>query len=201
MSSEKRRYQLKARAKHQEATRRRIIEATAALHDEVGPARTTVAEIARRAGVQRLTVYNNFPDETTLYEACGAHWMSEHPLPDMSDALSDTDPAERLRRVLEGLYGWYRETALSNEHLQRDRLMLPALDAVMRVRTDQQMAELADTLAAAFELARDTLAVRAAVGLAIDFWTWRRLSSEGMTDAAASLVMMNSVRAAAGLLA
>ncbi|MBA2357350.1 MAG: TetR family transcriptional regulator, partial [Actinobacteria bacterium] len=33
---------------------------TAALHEEVGPARTTIAEIARRAGVQRLTVYKNF---------------------------------------------------------------------------------------------------------------------------------------------
>ena len=60
MSTETRKYSLKARAERQAETRRRIVEATAELHTEVGPAQTTVAEIARRAGVQRLTVYNNF---------------------------------------------------------------------------------------------------------------------------------------------
>jgi len=56
MSSQIRKYELKARAEKQAETRRRIVEATLALHQEVGPARTTVAEIARRTGVQRLTV-------------------------------------------------------------------------------------------------------------------------------------------------
>src|ERR1700730_5964059 len=155
MSIEKRRYRLKARGDQQQATRLRIIEATAALHDEVGPARTTVSEIARRAGVQRLTVYNNFPEESDLFDACGAHWMAEHPFPDMAAAFAADDPAERLRQVLTGLYGWYRGTKRSNEHLQRDRLLMPALDAVMSIRMDQQMASLTDQLAAGFQGARD----------------------------------------------
>jgi AcrR family transcriptional regulator len=200
MSTQRRPYHLKARAEQQGETRRRIVEATAALHDEVGPARTTVVEIARRAGVQRLTVYNNFPDDRSLFEACGAHWMSEHPLPDTSAAFAEDDPAERLRLILTGLYGWYRATERSNEHMQRDRLVLPALDAVMRIRVDRRMAALADALASGFRPARDPAAVRATVALALDFWTWRRLSHEGMTDAAAALVMVDSVRAAAGLL-
>ena len=49
MSSGKRKYEQKARAEAQAETRRKIVEATAQLHEEVGPARTTVAEIARRA--------------------------------------------------------------------------------------------------------------------------------------------------------
>src|SRR2546423_10766156 len=140
MSSETRTYELKAGAEKQAETRRRIVVATAALHTEVGPARTTVVEIARRAGVQRLTVYNNFPDDRSLFEACGAHWMSEHPLPDMSAAFAEDDPAERLRLILTGLYHWYRATERSNEHMQRDRLVLPALDAVMRIRVDRRTA-------------------------------------------------------------
>ena len=56
-------YRMKERAKRQEDTRRRIAAATSELHQEVGPARTTIAEIARRAGVQRPTVYSNFPEE------------------------------------------------------------------------------------------------------------------------------------------
>src|ERR1700716_4009671 len=88
MSSQIRKYELRARAEKQDETRRRIVEATAALHEEVGPARTTVAEIARRAGVQRLTVYNYFPIETELFDACGRHSMETNPPPDPSAALA-----------------------------------------------------------------------------------------------------------------
>ncbi len=38
----KRSYRLRARAERQEETRRRIAAATAELHEEVGPARTTI---------------------------------------------------------------------------------------------------------------------------------------------------------------
>src|SRR5258706_6812335 len=96
------------------------------------------------------------------------------------------DAAEGLLQILAGLYGWYRENKASNEHLQRDRLLLPALDAVMSTRMDQEMASLADRLAARFIGAEHPLDVRAAVALALDFWTWRRLSHEGMTDAGAA---------------
>src|SRR4051812_50163291 len=81
MPTQKRRYELKARAEAQQATRARIAAAAAALHQEVGIASTTVADIARRAGVQRLTVYNHFPDLEALLPACSAHWLAEHPPP------------------------------------------------------------------------------------------------------------------------
>src|SRR3954467_13687428 len=97
MSTEKRRYELKARAEAQQATRERIAAAAAALHEEVGVARTTVADIARRAGVQRLTVYNHSPDLRALLPACTAHFLGEHPRPDLAPAFACEDPAERLR--------------------------------------------------------------------------------------------------------
>ena len=43
----KRKYELKARAEAQEETRRRIVGATVALHQEVGPAKTTISEVAK----------------------------------------------------------------------------------------------------------------------------------------------------------
>src|SRR5207248_9744484 len=150
MSSETRKYELKARADKQAETRRRIVEATAALHTEVGPARTTVAEIARRAGVQRLTVYNNFPDEKELFEACGACWLSETPPPDPTAALEMKNPTERLSAVLVPLYSWYRKTARTIENMQRDRLVMPSLDAVMRIRLDRQFEDLSTALPAGF---------------------------------------------------
>jgi AcrR family transcriptional regulator len=198
MSSQRRRYTLKARAEQQAETRRRIVEATAALHEEVGPARTTVAEIARRAGVQRLTVYNNFPDEKELFAACGDHWLAQNPPPDLYGVFAIEDPAERLRAVLRLFYGWYRNTARASQNMQRDRLVMPALDAVMRIRMDQELSNLVDTLAAGFApAAHSTKGLRATVALALDFWTWRRLSKEGLSDDAAADLMVDSAKAAA----
>ncbi len=198
MSSQIRKYELKARAEKQAETRRRIVEATSALHEEVGPARTTVAEIARRAGVQRLTVYNNFPNETELFAACGEHSMVKNPAPDPSAALTIGEPAERLRAVLGPLYRWYRKNAQGTENLQRDRLLMPALDAVMKIRMDHSLGSLADNLAAGFSpAARSAKSVRAAIALALDFWTWRRLAGEGMSDDDGAGLMVGTVKAAA----
>ena len=198
MSSQIRKYELRVRAEKQAETRRRIVEATSALHEEVGPARTTVAEIARRAGVQRLTVYNNFPNETELFAACGEHSMAKNPPPDPSAALAMANPDERLRAVLEPLYLWYRKNARGTENLQRDRLVMPALDAVMKIRMDYSLSKLADTLADGFASSgRSAKGVRAAVALALDFWTWRRLAGEGISDEDAAALMVRAVNAAA----
>src|SRR5215218_1332314 len=99
-STKNRKYELKARAESQERTRQRIAKAAAELHEEVGPAETTVAEIARRAGVSRLTVYKHFPDNAALYPACSAHYVSEHPLPDCAAARAPEDPVDRVRSLL-----------------------------------------------------------------------------------------------------
>ena len=198
MSSQSRKYSLKVRAEKQADTCRRIVEATAALHEEIGPVRTTVAEIARRAGVQRLTVYNNFPDDTALFSACGAHWLTENPLPDPAAALGIKHPGQRLLAVLGPLYAWYRKTARMNENLYRDRLVLPALDAIMRMRRDEPFDDLLVALVAGFRPPQElATGLRAAIALALDFWTWRRLSGEGMADGEAAALMVGAVKTAA----
>ena len=174
----KRKYELKARAERQAETRRRITEATVALHEEVGPARTTVAEVARRAGVTRLTVYNNFPEERELLASCQGHWLELHPLPPF-------DPSSGVEAVLRSLYGWYRETARMAENVRRDRLTVPALDALLRETADAQMAGLAEALGGG-----------PLVGLALDFWTWRRLAAEGLKDDQAASLMARAARIA-----
>jgi AcrR family transcriptional regulator len=167
----KRKYELKARAEKQEETRRRITEATVALHQEVGPAKTTVAEVARRARVTRLTVYNNFPEERELFAACQGHWMELHPLPQL-------DPSQGAEAVLRSLYAWYRETAPMAENVRRDRAGVPALDALMRDTADARMSALAGALGGG-----------PLIALALDFWTWRRLSAEGLDDDEAAALM------------
>src|SRR5436190_18484193 len=118
--STKRRYELRARADKAAATRRRITEATVALHQEVGPAKTTVAEIARRAGVQRLTVYNHFPDERELYAACSSSWLEDHPPPQLEDVFELDDPKRRVAVALERVYARYEETQDMTAKILRD---------------------------------------------------------------------------------
>jgi AcrR family transcriptional regulator len=181
VSTQKRKYELKARAEAQQATRERIAAAASALHEEVGIAKTTVSDIARRAGVQRLTVYNHFPDLAALLPACTGHWLAEHPLPDLQPAFALADPAQRLRAVLEALYGWYRETAPMHRRTSGERAGIPELDAWMAESSDPVLSGLADALA--------TSDNRPLVALALDFWTWERLNREGLDDGAAAALM------------
>ena len=168
-----RRYELKQRAEQVEETRRRIVEATSGLHLERGPAATSIAEIARRAGVQRRTVYNHFPDDSTLFEACSAHWRALHPAPDPRDW---TD----LRHGLRELYAWYRETEQMTANVLRDAEVLPSLRSVMEPGFGAYM-----------ESARDVLGghagrsgrVEAALRLVTDFHSWRSLASLGDDEA------------------
>jgi AcrR family transcriptional regulator len=189
MSTQKRKYELKARAEAQQATRARIAAAASALHEEVGVGKTTVADIARRAGVQRLTVYNHFPDLNALLPACSAHWLAEHPQPDLEPAFALEDPAERLRAVLTALYGWYRENAAMQRRVLGERATVPELDAWLARSSDPMLAGLAEGLSAGF----DRPDAPALVALALDFWTWRRLEREGLDDAAAAALMTGVV--------
>src|SRR5512146_2415532 len=88
-------YVQRRRAELAEGTRARILDAVISLHEEVGPSRTTVSAIARRAGVQRLTVYRHLPDERLLLEACASRWISEHPPPDPTLWIELEDPVDR----------------------------------------------------------------------------------------------------------
>lgn len=199
MSSEKRKYELKARAESQRETRERIARAAAELHEQKGVAQTTVSEIARSAGVTRLTVYNHFADLSELIPACAAHYGAQHPLPDLPGALALEDPAQRVRVGLARLYGWYRETEPMFGKLFADRASVPELDRFMQGDIDRATAELAAGLAEGFSPGRKRGADRlnALTRLAVDFWTWRRLTREGLDDEAAAELMAAAIAAAA----
>ena len=185
---------MKARAEGQRETHDRIARATAELHEEKGVAQTTVAEIARRAGVTRLTVYNHFADLNELLPACAGHYESLHPSPEFGSVLALEDPGERVRGALGRLYGWYRETEPMYGKLFSDRASVPELDRFLEDSIDRMQSELADDLAAAFN-GRGPRAERrkALIGLALDFWTWRRLARGGLDDEAAADLMAAAI--------
>jgi AcrR family transcriptional regulator len=175
MSNKKRKYEKRERAARQQETRRRIAAATAELHATVGPAKTTIAEIAKRAGVQRPTVYNNFATDKELFAACQAHFLEASPPPAL-------DPARGLEANLRDLYGWWRANAAMSGNVDRDRGAVPALDELMRETSDARFDALADALGATRE-------ERAVIRVALTFTTWRTLADRGMSDAAAARAM------------
>jgi AcrR family transcriptional regulator len=167
----KRKYELKQRARRQEETRQRIVKATVELHTSVGPARTTISAIADRAGVERHTVYAHFPNDRTLFRACSSHWRGQHPRPDVRRWLDLDAPEDRLYGVLDAVYGWYESVEGDLAVLQRDAPLVPAQAEVM-AETAEAERELADALSRGWPRRK---AVRAAIGHALEFETWRSL--------------------------
>lgn len=189
----KRRYELKERARRQAETRHRIVEAAVELHTSVGPARTTVSAIAERAGVQRHTVYAHFPDDRALFRACSLHWRDRHPRPDPRRWQELDSPAQRLRVALLDLYAWYEGVEPDLAVIVRDATLVPA-NAEALAEEVPATAALVDALARGRPRRK---AVRAAIGHAVEFETWRSLvRRQGLSRKQAVDAMLRFVEAA-----
>jgi AcrR family transcriptional regulator len=190
MTDQKRPYRMKKRAELEAATRRRITESAVALHGTVGPARTTMSAVAEHAGVRRSTLYRHFPDETSLFAACSAHWAAQHPVPDIEAWAGIEDPDERLRAALDALYPYYRQTAPMMENLLRDETASEAL----RQNFGRYRGYIAAARAALMRGRPRRKALSAAIGHALAFHTWRSLAlDEGLDDAQAAALMCRLV--------
>ena len=189
----RRKLQLRARAERMAKTRQRIVEAAYGLHCTVGPARTTISAIAERAGVQRHTVYQHFPDELSLFGACTAHGLAIDPPPDPAEVGAIRDPRARLRATLAQLYGYYgrNESLLSNATRDDPELLRRMRDAGIAWRDVPESVrryselpiELRNALAAGWAVrGRRRSQLIAVLGLALDFGTWRVLIRDARFD-------------------
>jgi len=184
----KRKYTLGQRATTAEETRRRIVAAAVRLHERVGPRETTISAIADEAEVQRLTVYRHFPDETEIFKACAAHWLTLNPLPDPA-TWSNLEGYERVLEALGRLYGYYRQTARMWAALYRDEAHVPALNAPMK-RMRKYLDDIRDDLTDHFGGGSTTEdRVRITLDSAVQFSMWQSFARQKLDDAgAASLV-------------
>jgi AcrR family transcriptional regulator len=168
----RRAYTKRTRAVSEAETRQRIIDATVSLHEENGIARTTVSAIAERAGVQRLTVYRHFPEDVMIFESCSARWQETHSPPDLA-SIAAPQGRLRARRILTGLYEYYRGGEKMIAHLQTDAAVLPAIGKLMEP-FGQYLDNVVRDLEASWT--RSSARRRTTIRFAVQFPTWRSLS-------------------------
>jgi AcrR family transcriptional regulator len=186
-------YRKRKRAESEEETRRRITEAAVELHGTVGPAKSTRTQVAKLAGVSRMTVYNHFPTEVDLFTACSSHWVAHNPFPDPS-SWTGSDPEERLSAGLEELYGWYGRQQKMLGNVLRDTPIVPALAEVMSELWTGFMDGVVQALARGWPLRKgEPEALNGMLRLAVDFDTWRTLTGAGLDDRAAAQLMRRAV--------
>lgn len=178
-----RQYRLKQRAERQDRTRERIVDAAIALHEELGPANTTISAVAERAGVQRLTVYRHFPSDRELFTACTGKWLELNTPPDISK-IEHGDPQLLTRNVLGALYRYYRRTAGMWTAAYRDAGKVPALADPMEKFAAYLATIRKDLLRELDPPKASKRQVGAALGHAVRFSTWQSLSDQHLTDAA-----------------
>src|SRR5215213_1851705 len=106
-----RKYSMDKRRAATEQTRRRIPEATLALHSEKGIFGTSWQDIAKRADVSVGTVYKHFPSLDELVPACGELVFAISQPPSLEDApqiFADAGSLEeRLGRLVSEFFGFY----------------------------------------------------------------------------------------------
>ncbi len=165
-----RKYEMVKRREKVEQTRRRIAKATYELHSTIGPASTTVAQIAERARLPRQTVYRNFPTQLDLFRGCIAFGLDLSPPPDPAEWQAIPDPVSRLHAALGELYRWFEDVEQIMTNSLRDIGAAPAAAEAM-----QPLAELVQFMHRTLSAGRDMQTVSPLIRLAIDFPTWKLL--------------------------
>ena len=174
---------MSTRASAAAQTRRRIIDATRALHTEQGIAATSWDDIAARAGVGVGTVYRHFPSLDELVPACGEISMQIVALPDPTACRALFDGADAparahrapgargVRDLRARRAGAARDPQRARRPPERRRGRRGARGLARRARRRGRRAS--------------TPADRAVVRAMIDLGTWQALRDQGLGPAEA----------------
>lgn len=180
-------YRLGLRQREVELTRSRILAAARQLVSELGP-ESSVGKVAQRAGVSRITIYNQFRSKTGLLEALSAE--AGRPPAGAAPGKTGADPLEDLKlRIERACAAWATDPRL---HRQLEGRGLGAAGVVGRERSDDDHA-LAERLAA-YDRLRPGCSIKEAedvIGILTSFPVFDRLHKEGRrsTSAVAEILL------------
>lgn len=170
-----RRYRQKRRRETAAETRRRLVEATVALHNEQGIAATSLKQIAQRADVSIGAAYHHFPTYDEAIIACAAHNFAAHPLPHPSIFRGVESAGQRLLLLARALFDVYAAIpGLESAYL--DRRQFAVLDVDL-ARLDRGIETLLRAALAPHPLDEPT---RPAVLALLSDAFYRRLAAAGL---------------------
>jgi AcrR family transcriptional regulator len=178
-----RKYDMTRRASAVAQTRRKIVDATRALHTEQGIAATSWDDIAARAGVGVGTVYRHFPSLDELIPACGEISMQIVALPDpdvVPSLFEAVDaPAERIERLVREAFAIYERGAPELRVVRNEPDAHPSI-AELGVELEASLTALVDSALKPLDVRPADRAVARAM---IDLGTWQALRDQGLQPA------------------
>ena len=128
-----RKYRMDKRKEAVEETRRRIVDATFALHGEQGVLATSWEDIARKADVALATVYRHFPSLEELVPACGERVLAliKPPTLETAQEIFCGIPAQagRIKRLVHELFEFYDRGRIFLDVALKEAHQVPALAA------------------------------------------------------------------------
>jgi AcrR family transcriptional regulator len=166
-------------------TRERIVERTLELHTARGIQATTWQQIAASADVPVETVQGIFPTQDDLVRACAEHVLESLRMPppdrapDVFSAASSEQ--ERIRRLVETLFGVYERGAPGIAVGRRERAEVPAAGESM----DQLDTSLDALVTEALRPRRLDSSSVASLRALTDLEVWRALRDQGASPEAA----------------
>ncbi len=174
-----RRYRLGRRGEAAEETRRRIVDATFALHSEQGVAATTMKHIAERADVSVGTVYHHFPTYDDAIQACGEHAIALAPPPGPDLFAGAKTRAERIERLVHACFERF-ERIPNYEGVRAEQGKFAPLRGFFAAEAKIMRALAAAAAGRSAERAAPTVVALIEPGV------WRTLRAAGLTTGAAA---------------
>lgn len=176
-----------------EEAKRRIVEATAALHATHGGVGTSHAMIARKAGVSIPTVYKYFPTGDDLIPACTGLVASRAPVA-LDERLFDGHPqvADRVRILARALFRLHEYFAPWLRWTETDAAAFPSLRGFIEEGRRGREHLIRMALQPPGSPAPATSA-RLLAAVLLDFPSWRTLTSGGLTTERAATVAARAI--------
>lgn len=134
-------YDRRLRQAASDEAKRRIVEATAALHAENGARATSHAMIAERAGVSVPTVYKYFPTANHLIPACTGLVAGRAPVPLDETLFEGKDGlADRVRALASAMFRLHEYYAPWTRWTAADAASFPELRDYLKRVLDHRVA-------------------------------------------------------------
>lgn len=180
----KRSYSMQRRGALEAQTHEQIVRATVALHAEHGASGTSYAMIAKRAQVAPQTVYNHFPDQSALFEACTGHVLEQAPSLGVETFRSGRSPEVRLGQLAAAVFARHAFLAPWMRTGWYEAALIPELGAILA----QGNAALRELIAAAVAPEREpTASFVDAASVLLSFPAWQELTRNRPSSEAARI--------------